>query len=451
MPTKWNRGPLKSYFFWQQVIYVQYMEIKMVASARSAFLPLLGPVLHRIVKNGRLTIIDWRGGITNFGPGGDGPEASIRFHSRWLPLRIGMNPGLAAGEAYMRGDLTIEEGDLRSFLAVVTEQREQIRSTRLVGPIDTVLKWLRWATGGNNRRRAARNVAHHYDLDTDFYRLFLDRNMHYSCAYFTTGAETLEEAQTAKARHIAAKLCLKPGNRVLDIGSGWGSLAMELAQRAPVQVSGVTLSREQLQAARSRIDQAGLAGAVSFALQDYRDVTGVFDRIVSVGMLEHVGFAQFESYFSKVAELLDRDGVALIHAIGRSDDQGGPDAWTQRHIFPGGHIPSLSEVIPAIERSGLIITDIEILRLHYAETLRHWSLRFADRRNSAQAMYGEEFCRMWEFYLAAAEMTFRNRPLIVFQIQLAHRKTAVPLTRDYIAQAERQPIAATRVPFEEVA
>ncbi len=419
---------------------------------RPAFLPVLEPVLRRIVQNGRLTIIDSRGGVTHFGQLGEaGAVATIRFHTRWLPLRIAMNPGLATGEAYMRGDLTIEEGDLRSFLMVATDQREQIRETRWIACLNAVLKWVTWAVGGNNRRRAARNVAHHYDLGNDFYRLFLDREMHYSCAYFPTGTETLEEAQAAKARHIAAKLCLEPGNRVLDIGSGWGSLAMVLAQRAPVQVTGVTLSREQLQAARSRVEQAGLAGAISFELQDYRDVTGTFDRIVSVGMLEHVGFAQFEGYFRKVAQLLDPDGVALIHAIGRSDDNGGPDPWTQRYIFPGGYIPSLSEVIPAIEHSGLIVTDIEILRLHYAETLRHWSERFADRRASALAMYGEEFCRMWEFYLAAAEMSFRNRPLMVFQIQLAHRKTTVPLTRDYIARAENQPERTEDAHFEEVA
>lgn len=415
----------------------------MVADApRSAFLPLLGPVLRRIVHNGRLTIIDWRGGSTSFGALRDsdaGPSATIRLHSRWLPLRMALNPGLATGEAYMRGDLTIEAGDLRSFLMVATDQREQLREARWIKLLNTALQRVNRVFGGNNRRRAARNVAHHYELNSDFYRLFLDAEMHYSCAYFPTGSETIDEAQAAKARHIAAKLLLAPGHRVLDIGSGWGSLAIALARRAAVQVTGVTLSREQLQAARGRVDQAGMGGAIAFALQDYRDVTGVFDRIVSVGMLEHVGLAQFDAYFAKVAQLLDRDGVALIHAIGRSDGNGGPDPWTQRYIFPGGHIPSLSQVLPAIERSGLIVTDIEILRLHYAETLRHWSQRFAAGRASAHAMYGEVFCRMWEFYLAAAEMSFRNRALMVFQIQLAHRKTSVPLTRDYIAQAEKQP------------
>lgn len=419
---------------------------------RSAFLPVLGPVLRRIVQSGQLTVIDWRGGVTRFGSDADhGPSATIRFHRRWLPLRIALNPALATGEAYMRGDLTIEAGDLGTFLMVATDQREQILEPRWIKRLNTLLQWGIRAAGGNNRRRAARNVAHHYDLGTDFYRLFLDSEMHYSCAYFPTGTETLDEAQAAKARHIAAKLCLESGNRVLDIGSGWGSLALALVRCEDVQVTGVTLSQEQLQSARSRVDHAGQAGAISFALQDYRDVTGTFDRIVSVGMLEHVGFAQFEGYFTKVAQLLDRNGVALIHAIGRSDDKGGADPWTQRHIFPGGYLPSLSEVIPAIERSGLIVTDIEILRLHYAETLRHWSQRFADRRASAKAMYGEEFCRMWEFYLAAAEMSFRNRPLMVFQIQLAHRKTAVPLTRDYITRAESQPERAEAAHLDEVA
>ena len=329
-------------------------------------------------------------------------------------------------------------------------QSKPVQEPRWSWWLTQVKKWAVWATGGNNRRRSARNVEHHYDLSSDFYRLFLDRNMHYSCAYFATGQETLEEAQAAKARHIAAKLCLEPGKTVLDIGSGWGSLAMVLA-RQNAQVTGVTLSREQIEVARQSAEQAGLAHAVSFALQDYRDVTGSFDRVVSVGMLEHVGFAQFDTYFAKVAQLLDRDGVALIHAIGRSDNNGGPDPWTQRYIFPGGYIPSLSEVLPAIERSGLVVTDIEILRLHYAETLRHWAERFQARRAAARAMYGEEFCRMWEFYLAGAEMGFRNRPLMVFQIQLAHRKDAVPLTRNYIAEAENQPATTPRAPFGVVA
>ena len=268
--------------------------------------------------------------------------------------------------------------------------------------------------------------------------------MHYSCAYFAEGTETLEAAQAAKVRHIAAKLCLSPGQAVLDIGSGWGSLALALAQLGKVRVKGVTLSAEQLAVARARARDACASHEVVFELEDYRDVVGNFDRIVSVGMLEHVGFSQFDGYFSKVADLLATDGVALIHAIGRWDKNPGTDAWTERYIFPGGYIPSLSEVIPAIERSGLMVTDVEILRLHYAETLHHWSQRFAVNRAAAQAMYGDEFCRMWEFYLGAAEMSFRERPLMVFQIQLTHRRDAVPWTRDYITTAEARLSASTQ-------
>jgi len=420
---------------------------------KPAFLPLLGPALRRIVTRGRLTIVDWRGGVSHFGAGhladapayglADGPALpaiTIRFHEKWLPVKIALSPGLATGEAYMRGALTIdgadERGDLRGFLSLVTGQPKPIREPRWVWMINQIVQRLVWLVGGNNRARAARNVAHHYDLTSDFYRLFLDAQMQYSCAYFRDGSETLEQAQTDKIRHIAAKLCLAPGQSVLDIGCGWGGLALALSREHHVRVTGVTLSQEQLVSAQARAQAARLDDQITFARQDYRDVAGQFDRIVSVGMLEHVGFAQFETYFAHVARMLAPEGVALIHAIGRSDNKGGPDPWTQRYIFPGGYIPALSEVLPAIERSGLIITDIEILRLHYAETLRHWFARFTENRAAAQGMYGETFCRMWEFYLAAAEMSFRHRPLIVFQIQLAHAKRTVPLTRDYIAAAE---------------
>lgn len=305
--------------------------------------------------------------------------------------------------------------------------------------------------GGNRRRCSVRNAVHHYDLSADFYRLFLDRNMHYSCAYFETGSETLEEAQAAKARHIAAKLFLKPKQRILDIGSGWGSMALMLARETGVTVKGVTLSTAQLKTARDRAAKLRLSNRVEFALQDYRDVVGQFDRIVSIGMLEHVGRLHLGSYFGKINELLAPDGVALVHSIGRWDANTGPDPWTDRYIFPGGHIPSLSEVIPSIEASGLLVTDIEILRLHYAETLRHWSDRFAARRETALTFYNEKFCRMWEFYLAAAEISFRNRPLMVFQIQLAHKRDAVPLTRNYIDIAEDQLAQKSSIGIREVA
>jgi cyclopropane-fatty-acyl-phospholipid synthase len=413
------------------------LEVRMASGqVKPAFLPLLGRALRKTIKRGSLTIIDSRGGVSSFGDGAEIPSATIRFHTRWLPLKIVLDPALGAGEAYMHGLLTIEKGDLRSFLAVAMDQPDPIHERPLLRTIGQIGKWIARALGGNNRKRSARNVAYHYDLSPEFYALFLDSDLHYSCAYFAQGTETLEEAQAAKARHIAAKLCLAPGQTVLDIGSGWGSLALAMAQMADVRVKGVTLSREQLDVARSRARDVRVNHNVQFELEDYRDVAGKFDRIVSVGMLEHVGFAQFDGYFAKVAELLAPDGVALIHAIGRWDDNPGTDAWTQRYIFPGGYIPSLSEVIPAIERSGLLTADIEILRLHYAETLLHWSRRFAASRATACGMYGEEFCRMWEFYLGAAEMSFRARQLMVFQIQLIHQRDAIPLTRDYMTQAE---------------
>lgn len=423
----------------------------MSGQEQPAFLPVLGRVLRKAIKRGSLTIIDYRGGVSSFGHADQSPSATIRFHTRWLPLKIALNPALGAGEAYMQGLLTIEKGDLRSFLSVAMDQPDPVHERPLVEVYNQIAKWVAWALGGNNRKRSARNVAHHYDLSAEFYALFLDSDMHYSCAYFADGTETIDEAQAAKVRHIGAKLCLAPGQTVLDIGSGWGSLALALAQMEKVQVKGVTLSKEQLEVARNRARDACSNHEVAFELEDYRDVTGRFDRIVSVGMLEHVGFSQFDGYFAKVAELLAPDGVALIHAIGRWDANAGSDAWTQRYIFPGGHIPSLSEIIPAIERSGLLIADIEILRLHYAETLLRWSWRFAAHRATARAMYGEDFCRMWEFYLSAAEMSFRKRLLMVFQIQLVHRRDAVPLTRDYITQEETRLATAKQRLLEKAA
>jgi cyclopropane-fatty-acyl-phospholipid synthase len=421
------------------------------ANERPALLPLLGTILSKIIQRGTLTVIDWRGGISHFGVAGQEPSATIRFHDRWLPLRIAINPSLATGEAYMKSRLTIERGDLHSFLSVVTANLQPLYDAAFMRTCNQFAKGVVRALGGNKRQRSARNVAHHYDLSADFYRLFLDEDMHYSCAYFATGKETLEEAQTTKARHIAAKLCLKPDQTVLDIGSGWGSMALMLAREAGARVRGVTLSTAQLETARARASQSGLADRALFELLDYRDVTGAFDRIVSIGMLEHVGREHLRTYFRKVGGLLAKDGVAIIHSIGRWDADTGPDAWTDRHIFPGAHVPSLSEVMTAVEQSGLLVTDIEILKLHYAETLRHWSKRFAANRLAACKMYGEEFCRMWEFYLTSAEVSFRNRPLMVFQIQLAHRRDAVPLTRNYIAKVEQQLAEADAQSIQQVA
>jgi cyclopropane-fatty-acyl-phospholipid synthase len=285
----------------------------------------------------------------------------------------------------------------------------------------------------NPAGRAEKNVAHHYDLNGRLYSLFLDRDRQYSCAYFRRGDETLEEAQLAKKRHIAAKLCLdRPDLRVLDIGSGWGGMALTLARDYGALVTGITLSREQLAAARERAALEGLEDRVNFELLDYRAVNQKFDRIVSVGMFEHVGVGYYQTFFDTVARNLTPDGIALLHAIGRSDGPGATNPWIDKYIFPGGYSPALSEVMPSVERSGLFATDIEILRLHYAETLRHWRWRFNANRDTIASIYDERFCRMFEFYLCGSELAFRRGGHMVFQIQLAARQDAVSLTRDYM-------------------
>jgi cyclopropane-fatty-acyl-phospholipid synthase len=296
----------------------------------------------------------------------------------------------------------------------------------------------------NPAPRARRYVAHHYDLNGRLYSLFLDRDRQYSCAYFPRGDETLEQAQAAKKRHIAAKLCLdRPDLHVLDIGCGWGGLALSLAREHGARVTGITLSAEQLAEARARAAAEGLTDRVSFEMLDYRAVTQRFDRIVSVGMFEHVGVVHYRAFFDTVARCLAPDGVALLHAIGRSDGPCSTNPWIAKYIFPGGYCPALSEVVPRIEASGLVTTDIEILRLHYAETLRHWRRRFAANRDTIGTLYDERFCRMFEFYLAGSEISFRREDNMVFQIQLAHKQTAVPLTRDYISDTERRMVRAS--------
>ena len=392
---------------------------------------LLSRILDPALTQGRLTLIDPQGHAHRLGPGG-GPEVAIRLRDPALPRRLLLHPELATGEAYMDGQLTVEQGSLRDFLALANQCAEGIARMPLQRLLAAVGRPLRWLHQFNPARRAHRNVAHHYDLSDALYDLFLDRDRQYSCAYFPRGDETLEEAQALKKRHIAAKLLLQPGLRVLDIGSGWGGLALDLARHDGVDVTGLTLSAEQLKVARARAESEGLSPRVRFALRDYREETGFYDRIVSVGMFEHVGVSHYTRFFRQLGERLAPDGVALIHAIGRADPPGDTNAWTRKYIFPGGYCPALSEVVAAVERSGLWLTDVEILRLHYAETLRHWFDRFQAQRDRARALYDERFCRMWEFYLAGAEMAFRHGRLMVFQIQLAHQRDAVPLTRDYL-------------------
>ncbi|MBC8037824.1 MAG: class I SAM-dependent methyltransferase, partial [Rhizobiales bacterium] len=297
-------------------------------------------------------------------------------------------------------------------------------------------KWLKRRHPYNPVGKAKANVAHHYDLSGQLYDLFLDRDRQYSCAYFETPGASLEEAQLAKKRHLAAKLDIKPGMKVLDIGSGWGGLGLYLAEICGANVTGVTLSEEQHKLSNERAAQRGVDDRAQFRLLDYRNLDEKFDRIVSVGMFEHVGVVHYKEFFGRCRALLKDDGIATLHSINRSDGPGATSAWIKKYIFPGGYIPALSEVIPHLEQQGLYITDIEILRLHYAETLRHWGIRFAGNRERAREIYDERFCRMWEFYLAASEATFRYAGLNNFQIQFCKNQHALPLTRDYIRDAE---------------
>lgn len=391
--------------------------------------PSLWGMFHAMFCVGHLAVIDKSGRTRDFGDRQTGPSVTVRFHDRMLPLRLVINPSLAFGEAYMDGTLTIERGSLRDLLHIATQGLSTLDS-HLVERLRTRLS--RTFGRSNHPGRARANAAHHYDLSAALYDLFLDDDRQYSCAYFKLGDESLESAQTAKKRHLAAKLLLHPGCDVLDIGSGWGGLALELAHTDNANVTGITLSTEQLKSARDRAAEADLTHRVRFELRDFREEQGRYDRIVSVGMFEHVGPADYTTFFETVARALKPDGVALVHSIGRMGRPGSPDPWISKYIFPGGYVPALSEVVAAVEKAGLWITDIEILRLHYAETLREWHDRFQARRSEAEALYDERFCRMWEFYLSTCEMLFRNGPLMVFQIQLAHRRDAVPLTRDYI-------------------
>jgi cyclopropane-fatty-acyl-phospholipid synthase len=390
----------------------------------------------KVVTYGRLTIID-ADGRTHVAGVAEGPAVTIRLHDRALHHGLALNPTLRLGEAYMDGTLTIEDGDLYDLVELAAANSRNAKNHPMARGLHLVRKALRRLHQHNPAQRARANVAHHYDLSGRLYDLFLDSGREYSCAYFTHGHDDLERAQHDKKRHIAAKLLLAPGQRVLDIGSGWGGLALYLAQSAGCEVVGITLSEEQLQVARQRAERAGLADRVRFELRDYRAQTGSFDRIVSVGMFEHVGARHYPEFMAKVAELLADDGVALLHSIGRRGGPGATNPWLRKYIFPGGYSPALSEVIPVVEQQGLWITDIEVLRLHYADTLRAWRQRFAANRAEVARLYDERFCRMWEFYLASSEVTFRRMGHMVFQMQLAKRTDAVPRTRDYIAAWER--------------
>jgi len=398
---------------------------------------LLARFLDAVIDEGDFVLIDSRGKTHKLGNGAE-PRIAVRLHDRATERRLLVNPRLAAGESYMDGTLTIEEGTLLDLIDLIGRNIETFESHWFSDFSAGMSRLFRRLQQYNPVGKAQRNVAHHYDLSDDLYDLFLDSDRQYSCAYFDGSHHDLERAQRDKKRHIAAKLLLdRPGLDVLDIGSGWGGMGLYLAQTANANVTGVTLSTEQHKVSEHRAAEAGLSDHVQFKLQDYRHETATFDRIVSVGMFEHVGAGHYLEYFRKTKQLLKDDGVFLLHSIGRMEPPGTTNPWLRKYIFPGGYTPSLSETLAAIERAGLWVTDIEILRLHYAETLHHWYDRFMAQRDKALELYDERFCRMWEFYLIGCEIAFRRMGQMVFQIQIAKRQDAVPLTRDYITDWER--------------
>jgi cyclopropane-fatty-acyl-phospholipid synthase len=396
---------------------------------------LLDVLLARIVQRGALTLTDAQGKVHRYGDGRGRPVA-FSLADKSLERQLVYDPQLALGEAYMQGRLVMQEGRIYDLLELLLANVGDRRLPGWTNGFDAARYLLRRLSQFNPSFRARRNVAHHYDINGAIYDLFLDRDRQYSCAYFPPGVSDLDEAQLAKKRHIAAKLALEPGQRLLDIGSGWGGLGIYLAKIADCDVTGVTLSNEQLKISRERALREGLARCVRFEFKDYRKIEGRFQRIVSVGMFEHVGVNHYAKFFRKVRNLLTEDGIALIHTIGRSEPPTVTNPFIAKYIFPGGYIPALSELSAAVERSGLIISDLEILRLHYAETLRAWRERFLANWDAAAAILDATFCRMWEFYLAGSEAAFRYQKLVVFQLQLERRMGTLPLTRDYINEAE---------------
>ena len=400
---------------------------------------LLQIFLRPFLRRGNFRVITPSGRDFVFGDG-TGKPVAVRFTSSAAFRDCLLDPELKFGEAYMDGSLVVEEGTMTDVLNVICQN--DAGATRWGRPIWLVRYLKRRWQQFNVKPRAQRNVAHHYDLDGRLYSLFLDADRQYSCGYFETPEQSLDDAQLAKKRHLAAKLLVQRGQSVLDIGCGWGGLALYLAEFCAARVKGITLSKEQHLLAQQRAAEKNLARNVEFQIEDYRDVKGKFDRIVSVGMVEHVGVNFYEMFFRRCAELMSDDGIFLLHSIGRSEGPGITNPWIAKYIFPGGYIPALSEVLPFVERAGLLVTDIEILRLHYAETLKAWRERFLAHQDEVQRLYDPRFVRMWEFYLASAEMSFREHAFMVFQLQLTKRQGVVPMTRDYILHEERRLRAA---------
>jgi cyclopropane-fatty-acyl-phospholipid synthase len=390
---------------------------------------------NSFIRTGTIRITT-AGGTTFTLGDGSGKPIAVRFTSLAAELGVLLDPELKFGEAYMNGTFVVEEGSIADVIALAMSQDTTGKVPHWARPQWLLRRFWSWLQRLNRYGHTRKTVAHDYDLDGPFYPFFLDADRQYSCAYFETPDQSLEEAQLAKKRHIAAKLLVKPGSRVLDIGSGWGGLAFYLAENYGASATGVTLSREQVVGANAKADEKSLGGTVKFRVEDYRDVTGVFDRIVAIEMIENVGVGSCDTFFRTCADLLADDGVMLLHSSVRCEGPEITSPFISKYIFPGSYIPALSEVLPAIERAGLLVTDIEFLRGHYAETVKAWRERFLANREEIERLYDARFFRMWEFCLACSEMAFRGREAVIVQVQMTKRQGVVPITRDYIAQEE---------------
>jgi cyclopropane-fatty-acyl-phospholipid synthase len=401
----------------------------------------LEKLVNSFIVKGTLRVHDAAGGLREFGSGQDGPVVTMRIHDKSTYRKIFLSPELAVAEAYMDGQLTLEDGsEIYDLLNLFSVNRKALGVSKAQRYLRRMWRFLKFRHQSNDVESAKRNARAHYDLSTDLYRLFLDSGLNYSCAYFRSPDDDLETAQRAKLDHVISKLGLEPGMRVLEIGGGWGSLAIRLAE-AGAHVVTLNVSNEQMTIAAQRAAEAGVADRIDFVLKDYREYEGSFDRIVSVGMMEHVGAKYYDTYFGKVRDLLAPGGYAFIHSIGRTSPPGTTGPFIRKYIFPGGYIPAVSEVFAAIERTGLWVADMEVLRLHYHYTIKHWRQRFATNRERAAELYDERFCRMWEFYLSAAELDFQHGNSMVFQLLLSNTRDAVPITRDFMVDAERAGIA----------
>lgn len=398
---------------------------------------LLHNMVSAFITNGQLRVYDVSGTLAEYGPGRDGPTVTVRLHDKSLYRKLFLQPELAVAEAYMDGTLTLENGSvIYDLLNLFSVNRKPVGRNSLQRYLRRASRALRLRHQINDVESAKQNACSHYDLSTELYRLFLDKDLNYSCAYFRSPDDELEVAQKAKLAHAISKLQLSPGMRVLEIGGGWGAFAIRLA-KAGAQVTSLNVSKEQMSVAIDRANGAGVGDRIDFVLKDYREFEGVFDRVVTVGMMEHVGARHHDAFFAKIRSLLTPQGYAFVHSIGRTTPPGTTGPFLRKYIFPGGYAPALSEVFAALERNGLWVADMEVLRLHYHFTIKHWRQRFGENRQKAAALYDERFCRMWEFYLSAVELDFLHGSSMVFQLLLSKTRDAVPITRDFMVDSER--------------